>query len=78
MTKVRFCKKNRLAVFFLLLGIVLCAAYLWMCHVFGRTPEMRLRRWVFGWKERSDCQCQTVTLNLQTVPDLNTLGIIPI
>lgn len=47
MTKAGFCKKNRLAVLFLLFGIVLCAAYLWMCHVFGRTPAMRLRRCVF-------------------------------
>ena len=47
MTRAALRRGNRLAAVFLLLGIALCIAYLWMCHVYGRTPEMKLRRCIF-------------------------------
>ena len=47
MSKPLLRKQERPAVGFLLLVFVLCVAYLVMCHVFGRTPEMRLYRCIF-------------------------------
>ena len=47
MTIATLRKENPLAFVCLLLGVVLCIAYLWMCHVYGRTPEMKLPRCIF-------------------------------
>lgn len=47
MTKAILRRENRLAAVFLLLGILLCIGYLWMCHVYGRTAEMKLTRCIF-------------------------------
>lgn len=47
MKKAVIRKENRLVFVFLLLGIALCIAYLWMCHTYGRVPEMKLRRCTF-------------------------------
>ncbi len=47
MVRASLCKEKRLTAVFLLVGIILCMAYLWMCHVYGRVPEMKLRRCIF-------------------------------
>lgn len=47
MSKPLLRKQERPAAGFLLLGLILSAAYLVMCHVYGRTPEMRLCRCIF-------------------------------
>lgn len=40
-------KETKMAIALALLGLVLCVVYLWMCHVYGRVPEMKPRRAMF-------------------------------
>ena len=49
MSKPLLRKQERPAAGFLLLGLILSAAYLEMCNVYGRPPEMRLCRCIFKW-----------------------------
>lgn len=47
MIRTKTDKETQMAIALALLGLVLCVVYLWMCHVYGRVPEMKLRRAIF-------------------------------